>query len=222
LHGLPAQICITILFTLTIDFSFFAAHVLQHRIPLLWCFHKVHHSAPVMTPLTAYRSHPVDDIVEGVVVSVLLGVCDGMLLLLFDPAVSVLTIAGTNVVFIIGFAALANLRHSHTWISWGDRVERVCCSPAQLQIHHSTDPSHHDRNFGGLLSLWDWLFGTLITARTRQQITFGLGVESARYHTVRDMYFAPVREAGERWIAPRRRKPDDATEAPAADELARV
>ena len=75
------------------------------------------------------------------------------------------------------------------WISWGDRLEHVFCSPAQHQIHHSTDPRHHDRNFGGLLSLWDWLFGTLITARTRQQITFGLGAESDRYHTVRDMYF---------------------------------
>ncbi|MEO8697544.1 MAG: sterol desaturase family protein [Acidimicrobiales bacterium] len=223
LHGLSAQIFLTIVLTLTIDFSFFAAHVLQHRISVLWCFHKVHHSAPVMTPLTAYRSHPVDDIVEGVVVSLLLGICDGVLLLVFDPTVSVPTIAGTNAVFVIAFAALANLRHSHTWISWGDRIERVFCSPAQHQIHHSTDPSHHDRNFGGLLSLWDWLFGTLITARTHQQITFGLGAESDRYHTVRDMYFAPVREAGTRWITPRLRKPTNATEAPAAaDELMHV
>jgi hypothetical protein len=77
------------------------------------------------------------------------------------------------------------------------------CSPAQHQIHHSTDPRHHDRNFGGLLSLWDWLFGTLVTARTRQSITFGLGADSARYHTVRDMYLAPVREAADRWVRPR-------------------
>ena len=168
LHGVWAKICITLLITLVIDFSFFAAHVLQHRVPVLWCFHKVHHSAPVMTPFTAYRSHPVDDLTEGAIVSVLLGVFDGVLLLLLDPTISLVTIAGTNAVFLIGLAGFANLRHSHVWISWGHRLEHVLCSPAQHQIHHSTDPRHHDRNFGGLLSLWDWLFGTLITARTRE------------------------------------------------------
>jgi sterol desaturase/sphingolipid hydroxylase (fatty acid hydroxylase superfamily) len=221
LHGLAAQICLTIVLTLAIDFSFFAAHVLQHRVPVLWCFHKVHHSAPAMTPLTAYRSHPVDDLMEGVIVSLLLGVCDGTLLLLFDPTLSVLTIAGTNAVFTIGFAAFANLRHSHTRITWGNRLEHVFCSPAQHQIHHSTDVRHHDRNFGGLLSLWDWLFGTLVTARAREPITFGLGSESERYHTVSDMYLAPVREVAERWLVPRLRKPRDV--APAVDdELVRV
>jgi sterol desaturase/sphingolipid hydroxylase (fatty acid hydroxylase superfamily) len=208
LQGVPAQIVITIVLTLAIDFSFFAAHVLQHRIPLLWCFHKVHHSAPAMTPLTAYRSHPVDDLVEGVIVSIILGVFDGTLLLVFDPDAALLTIAGTNAVFTVGLALLANLRHSHTWVTWGDRLEHVVCSPAQHQIHHSTDARHHDRNFGGLLSLWDWLFGTLVTAGTRQSITFGLGAESERYHTVRDMYLAPVREAADRWVFPHWRRPD--------------
>ena len=234
LHGVPAQIVLTILLTLAIDFSFFAAHVLQHRVPLLWCFHKVHHSAPAMSPLTAYRSHPVDDLVESAIVSVLLGVLDGTLLLVFDPSASLLTIAGTNAVFTIGLAALANLRHSHTWISWGDRLEHVVCSPAQHQIHHSTDPLHHDRNFGGLLSVWDWMFGTLITARTRQRITFGLGPDSERYRTIRDLYFEPVREAADRWLVPRRRgagtsaaptvtapvdRPDDAPSSRPADTL---
>lgn len=218
LPGIAGQICITIILTLAIDFSFFAAHVLQHRVPVLWCFHKVHHSAPAMTPLTAYRSHPIDDLLEGVTVSVLLGVFDGTLLLLFDPKASVLTIAGTNAVFTVGFAALANLRHSHTWISWGDRLEHVFCSPAQHQIHHSTDPRHHDRNFGGLMSLWDWIFGTLVTARTRQEITFGLGADSDRYHTVRDMYFEPVHEVTQRWLVPRWRGASDTPPAtPSAD-----
>jgi sterol desaturase/sphingolipid hydroxylase (fatty acid hydroxylase superfamily) len=174
-----------------------------------------------MTPLTAYRSHPVDDLMEGLIVSVVLGVCDGTLLLLFDPGLSVLTIAGTNDAFTIGFAAFANLRHSHTRITWGDRLEHVICSPAQHQIHHSTDVRHHDRNFGGLLSLWDWLFGTLITARTREQITFGLWTESDRYHTVRDMYLAPVREVAERWLSPGLRKPRD-TALAVDDELVRA
>ncbi|MEL7029864.1 MAG: sterol desaturase family protein, partial [Pseudomonadota bacterium] len=44
-----------------IDFAIFLSHYLQHKVPFLWRFHKVHHSAEVMTPLTAYRMHPVDE-----------------------------------------------------------------------------------------------------------------------------------------------------------------
>jgi sterol desaturase/sphingolipid hydroxylase (fatty acid hydroxylase superfamily) len=224
LRGVPAQLCLTVILTLAIDFSFFAAHVLQHRLPILWCFHKVHHSAPVLTPLTAYRTHPVDYVVEGILVSLFLGVSNGVLLLVFAPTSALLTIGGANAAFVVGFAALANLRHSHTWISWGDRFEHVFYSPAQHQIHHSNDPRHYDRNFGGLLSLWDWLFGTLITARTRQPITFGLGAESDRYRTMRDMYLEPVRDAAERWLVPRWREhadtvPDTASAATANEAL---
>ena len=44
------------------DFGVFAAHALQHRVPLLWAFHKVHHTTTALTPLSALRAHPVDDV----------------------------------------------------------------------------------------------------------------------------------------------------------------
>ncbi len=40
------------------DFLLFYVHYIFHKVPALWEFHKVHHSAEVMTPLTAYRVHP--------------------------------------------------------------------------------------------------------------------------------------------------------------------
>ena len=48
-------------------------------------------------------------------------------------------------------------------------------SPAQHQVHHSVDPRHHDRNYGEVLALWDWLFGTLYISRAGETIRFGLG-----------------------------------------------
>ena len=39
------------------DFLFFVIHFLEHKIPILWAIHKVHHSAEVLTPLTRYREH---------------------------------------------------------------------------------------------------------------------------------------------------------------------
>src|SRR5690606_31871005 len=42
------------------DFGRFVLHWLLHRIPFLWSFHQVHHSAEVLEPLTLYRTHPVE------------------------------------------------------------------------------------------------------------------------------------------------------------------
>ena len=46
-----------------LDLVAWTLHYCQHRFPLLWEFHKVHHSARVMHPLTNYREHPIDNAV---------------------------------------------------------------------------------------------------------------------------------------------------------------
>ena len=48
------------------DLGFFCAHFIMHRVGWLWEFHKVHHSAEVLTPITANRTHPVHDKVQRV------------------------------------------------------------------------------------------------------------------------------------------------------------
>ena len=57
---------ITALFTFSYfilnDFSRFFVHKLLHEVPFLWEFHKVHHSARVLTPITVFRTHPVEGI----------------------------------------------------------------------------------------------------------------------------------------------------------------
>lgn len=42
------------------DFARFLVHFLAHRVPVLWELHKVHHSAEVLTPMTVYRTHPIE------------------------------------------------------------------------------------------------------------------------------------------------------------------
>jgi sterol desaturase/sphingolipid hydroxylase (fatty acid hydroxylase superfamily) len=43
------------------DLGYWIAHRTMHEIPLLWEFHKTHHAAEVLTPLTAARAHPIED-----------------------------------------------------------------------------------------------------------------------------------------------------------------
>ena len=47
-------------------------------------------------------------------------------------------------------------------------------SPAQHQIHHSTNPVHFDKNYGVVLSVWDRINGTLVESERNQDLQFGL------------------------------------------------
>ena len=54
------RVAYSIAFFVMLDFGHYVAHLAQHKIPLLWEFHKVHHSAEVLTPITSTRFHPID------------------------------------------------------------------------------------------------------------------------------------------------------------------
>lgn len=196
--GWPAAVAVTVVAFVAIDFANFFVHYLQHRYSWLWRFHAVHHSAPVLNPITAYRNHPVDQLGKAVMVLVVLDLSRAVMFT-FVEIRPVVTALGYNVAFVAGISLLSAFRHSHAWISFGRRIELVLSSPAQHLIHHSVDPRDHDRNFGAFLSVWDRLFGTLLTAETRRPITFGLdGDHAGRYGTLASLYLEPLRRRGTR------------------------
>ena len=45
------------------DFSKFFIHRFMHKWPILWSIHKVHHSATTLTPMTVFRTHPLEGII---------------------------------------------------------------------------------------------------------------------------------------------------------------
>ena len=47
------------------DATRYLVHLAMHRLPVLWAFHKVHHTAETLTPLTVYRTHPAEAVVFG-------------------------------------------------------------------------------------------------------------------------------------------------------------
>ncbi|MFT7594165.1 MAG: sterol desaturase/sphingolipid hydroxylase (fatty acid hydroxylase superfamily), partial [Paracoccaceae bacterium] len=66
-----------ILLVLALDFGLFFAHFLMHKFPVLWEFHKVHHSAEMLTPITVLRMHPVDMIINSWIVAICVGAVNG-------------------------------------------------------------------------------------------------------------------------------------------------
>lgn len=169
----------TVLLFLADDFSRFLLHWILHKVPFLWEFHKVHHSAKVLTPMTIYRSHPVESLLYAIRMTATQGVVVGVCFVLFGSRLTMFDVVGANV-FVFAFNILgSNLRHSHIWLSWGDRIEGWLISPAQHQLHHSVEPRHFDRNLGSALAIWDRWFGTLVKASSvTRPPDVGLGNET--------------------------------------------
>ena len=185
----------TLMLFLIDDFSRFLLHYLLHRVPALWEFHKVHHSAKVLTPMTIYRSHPVESYLYACRMALTQGLAVGIGYYVFGPRLTMFDVAGANVfVFAFNFMG-SNLRHSHVWLSWGDTVERWFISPAQHQIHHSDNPEHFDTNFGAALSIWDRLFGCFRLASSVGKLTFGIARGDQSHQTLAQTYFEPFKLA---------------------------
>ena len=170
---------IALLFTLTFflveDLSRFALHYCMHKYKFLWRFHKTHHSATVLTPLTLFRVHPVEHLLYFVRGLLVFGVISGVFIWLFSGKLTALQVLGVDMFgFIFNFFA-ANLRHSHIWLSFG-KLERFIVSPAQHQLHHSTE--HKFANLGSTLSIWDGFLGTRLYAGKKIGLQFGLRTKS--------------------------------------------
>lgn len=169
LIGLLYSIC----YFITEDASRFGLHYLSHKLPWLWRFHKVHHSATTLTPLTIHRVHPIEMGLYYFRGMIVFGVVSGVFVYLFRNQVNGWDILGIEAFGFLFNLLGANLRHSPIWLSFG-RFEAVFISPAQHQIHHSTAPKHVDKNMGTCLAIWDKLMGTWLPARNEQVHQYGL------------------------------------------------
>jgi sterol desaturase/sphingolipid hydroxylase (fatty acid hydroxylase superfamily) len=174
------------------DFTRYVLHRLLHEVKFLWEFHKVHHSAKVLNPLTFYRVHPVENILFGLRYSLSVGFVTGIFVYFFGAMIDIYMIFGANV-FIVVFSLLgSNLRHTHVPISYGKYLEKIFISPKQHQIHHSN--KHFDKNYGGYLAIWDYMFGSLKLSKDVKVLKFGLRKEQMKdYSTIRGILFFPFK-----------------------------
>jgi sterol desaturase/sphingolipid hydroxylase (fatty acid hydroxylase superfamily) len=198
LNELTSKLIATMCLFLAYELGYWVDHFLSHRIPVLWDFHKVHHTAEVLTPLTNFRVHPVDTVVFANILGIFLGVTGGVLS--FLQLGTAFEIGGTNLILVAFYFVTVHLQHSHVWIPTTGWLGHVILSPAHHQIHHSDNPTHFDKNFGSCLSIWDWMFGTLhMPERRRERLTFGVATRAPEYHTVIGSLFSPFARAAERF-----------------------
>jgi sterol desaturase/sphingolipid hydroxylase (fatty acid hydroxylase superfamily) len=198
----------SIFILLALDFAKWLAHYLEHTVPVLWEFHKVHHSAEVLTPVTNYRLHPVDFIVEQSLLAIVTGIVAGVFSYWFPSGLAEYTIFNMSA-FLAVFWLTNYLRHTHIPLSYG-RFNYIFSSPVLHQVHHSSETRHLDKNFALIFSFWDYFAGTLYVPEVGETYKFGLYGDNPRpFHGVLSLYFAPFRNAF-RLLRPRRRAQEDA------------
>lgn len=138
------------------DFLYYWMHRTEHEVRFFWAYHVTHHSSPEYDLTTAFRLNWIEGLFEWIFLV-------PMLIIGFDP-VAVLVAIAVNATY-------------QTWIhtqkvgklGW---LDKVINTPSAHRVHHGSNPKYLDKNYGGVLLLWDHLFGTY--QAEEEQVTFGI------------------------------------------------
>ncbi len=150
-------------------------------------------SADVLTPLTNFRNHPIDNLVFGYMLAFFIGGASGLLDWVFAQKTAIFSVDGKNLIFIFFLWTIGHLQHSEFWIPFRGLWGYLILSPAHHQIHHSRDPAHFNRNLGSVLAIWDWLFGTLeIPPERNPKLVFGAEQDGANPHSLYGILVTPM------------------------------
>jgi len=176
----------------------YVAHRLLHSVPCFWRVHAVHHAAPRLYWLNATRNHPLDVLFSLALATaplVLLGAPERITSLLAALAGAHLLWQHANVDLRLGpLGRLFNLGDVHRW-------------------HHARDLRRANANYGNVLLMWDWIFGTAAVVHSRPPDDVGLAGGASLPATYGALLAAPFRAT---WFETEIEKG-----GPDADELAR-
>ncbi len=142
-----------------IDFAYYWLHRASHEIRWMWAQHAVHHSAQQITLSVAYRLGWTN-LVAGPWLF-LVPVC----WIGFDP-LSVVLMFAANLIYQFWL-------HTEAVPKLGI-LEYVFNTPAHHRVHHAVNPECLDRNHGGVLIIWDRLFGTYAEEHAGTELRYGL------------------------------------------------
>ncbi len=141
---------------LAADLCFYLFHLASHRVRLLWADHSVHHSSRELDLSTNLRLSPL------------------VALYAWIPAIPLLLL-GLNPYLIAICLAFANdfpfFLHTTRVKKLPRPIEFVFNTPSHHRVHHGRGPACRDKNLGGILIIWDRLFGTF--AEEQQDVAFG-------------------------------------------------
>lgn len=126
------------------DFLYYWEHRTEHRIRFFWAYHNVHHSSTDYNLTVASR-------LSWIEVCILWIFYIPMALIGFNPL---------QIFIAVQIVALYQIWIHNQKIGRLGILERVINTPALHRVHHGSNPLYINKNFGGILIIWDRLFGT--------------------------------------------------------------
>jgi len=161
LYPLPMWLHV-ILGLLLLDFiGAWLIHWIEHKIPLMWRFHIIHHTDTQVDVTTALRHHPGESVFRAVF------------------TILAIWVAGTPVGVVMLYQTLSALFAQLTHANWHisptvDRLIRyLFVSPNMHRVHHHYKQPLTDSNYGNIFSIWDRLWGTYREAEP-ESLVYGL------------------------------------------------
>ena len=150
---------------LIFDFAIWLQHLITHKVPFLWRFHRVHHADLDIDVTTAIRFHPVE-----IAASMVLKI--GLVYLLGPPALGI-------ILFEIILNGTAMFNHANIRIPLGidGFLRRFLVTPDMHRVHHSVTRAEHDSNYGFALSIWDRVFGTYVAQPEKGHENMEIGLQ---------------------------------------------
>lgn len=152
----------TVVVFVLFDIWMYFWHMVNHRIPLLWLFHRAHHADINMDTTTALRFHP------------------GELILSTFIRMPVIVLIGMNFAEVVLFETILNMatlfHHSNLAIpeKWDRALRAVIVTPNMHRVHHSVERIETNSNYTSLLSVWDRLFRSYKSRKDTRTIALGL------------------------------------------------
>ncbi|MBU1309700.1 MAG: sterol desaturase family protein [Gammaproteobacteria bacterium] len=144
------------------DFLYYWFHRASHHIRWLWASHVAHHSSRQMNFSTALRqslTYPLSGMWLFWTPMILLG---------FTPAL-VFAVVALNLAFQFFVHTQAVKRLG--WLGW---LEWLFNTPSHHRVHHACNAVYIDKNFAGVLVIWDRLFGTFVAERADEPCRYGI------------------------------------------------
>lgn len=142
--SIPINIWTMIGALLIADLTYYWEHRIAHRVRVLWTQHAVHHSSRDMNIVTGVRFGPLEGVWSLIAYA-------PMALMGFAP----------EVIFFGIIVVLAYQTWIHTeLIGKLGPLEAILNTPSHHRVHHGCDDKYIDKNYGGILIIWDRMFGS--------------------------------------------------------------
>ena len=139
----------------------YLAHLVEHKVKLLWRFHLIHHTDTWIDTTSANRHHPGESVIRFVFTT--LGV-----LIVGSPM---------WMVFLYQTLSVVATQFNHANITLPKKLDVVISyfivSPDMHKVHHHYVLPYTDSNYGNIFSVWDRIFGTFSTL-DREHIIYGI------------------------------------------------